>query len=122
MYGTASRTTHRRPAWKWLYAVLPLALAVFGLVEALEVTGPARLVLQLLATLVVFSAMALWVRGNRTALEMAGAREIRRGRRSLEHPASLPGTPARRRRLRALQAPRRPAEPGRPRSQRAETR
>src|SRR5262245_40541966 len=83
MHGT-SKAAGSRPAWVWLYAVLALTVALFALVDALPAYGPARIVLELLATLVVFGAMAIWVRANRTALDMAGPRATDGEQESLE--------------------------------------
>ena len=69
-----SSGTTPKPAWGWLCAVLPLAFALCALTEAMAVTGPARVVVELLVTLVVFGALALWVRTNRLALELIGDR------------------------------------------------
>jgi hypothetical protein len=52
----------------------PLAFALCALTEAMGVTGPARIVMELLATFVVFGALGMWVRTNRLPLELIGDR------------------------------------------------
>ena len=58
-----------RPRWGVLAAVETLTLSVLVAVEAVPWSGAVRTALRLLLTLVLFGAMALWVRSNRVALD-----------------------------------------------------
>jgi hypothetical protein len=61
------------PRWWALYLLCGLLVGLIGLVQDAVPLGPARRALDVVATLTVFGMMALWVRLNRVALDMAGA-------------------------------------------------
>ncbi len=61
----------RRPAWWLLYAVLPLTGLLFWLADLVPATSSFRSVSELFATLVIFLAIALWLRANRLAMTLA---------------------------------------------------
>ena len=68
-HDTASpRRTRPRPAWGLLYAVLPLTFLLFVLADVVPETSGWRSVTETMAVLVVFGALAAWVRSNRSAL------------------------------------------------------
>jgi hypothetical protein len=75
MNGYMVHRTRREPKWGWLYAVIGVLVALFGLVETVVPAGAPRRILEILVVLALIAAMALWVRVNRTALD--GARERR---------------------------------------------
>lgn len=62
-----------KPRWGTLYTLSALLVGLVGLVEIAIPAGTARQVLEVVATLAGFAAMAIWVRLNRVALDMAGA-------------------------------------------------
>lgn len=66
-----SERTAVKPAWYRFYAVTALGVGAFGLVDAVTRKGTARTLMELVVTVVVFGSMALWVRGNRVALDLA---------------------------------------------------
>ncbi len=57
-----------RPKWGLLYAVLPLTLLLFALADLVPETSGWRPVTESIAVLVIFGALAAWVRFNRSAL------------------------------------------------------
>lgn len=62
------KSRNRNPRWARLYAVIMVLVALLGLVEVGVPEGPARRVLEVFVTLVMFGVMAIWVRGNRVEL------------------------------------------------------
>jgi protein-S-isoprenylcysteine O-methyltransferase Ste14 len=73
-----SRAVHGRPAprWRWLYTVIGVLAALLGLVEVGVPEGAPRRILQTLVVLAIVVVMALWVRANRAALNVARERHI----------------------------------------------
>jgi hypothetical protein len=69
-----ARKRAAKPRWRWLYVVVTPLLGVLGLVESGMAGGPARQVAELVLTLLIFGAMALWVRVNRVAVMAAAER------------------------------------------------
>jgi hypothetical protein len=69
-----ARRRAAKPRWGWLYAMVTPLLAVLGLVEGGMAAWPARQVVELVLTLLIFGAMALWVRVNRVAMTAAAER------------------------------------------------
>ena len=69
-----ARNRSAKPRWGWLYAMVTPLLGALGLVEAGMAAGPARQIVELVLTLVIFAAMALWVRLNRAAVTTAAER------------------------------------------------
>lgn len=65
---TASATKCTRPKWGVLYALVGVALALFGVVDILSPPGGWRALMDGLAAVVLCGAMAAWVRANRRAL------------------------------------------------------
>lgn len=65
----ATRKTPK-PAWVWLYGIVTVMGGLLGVIEVTIPDGPARRVLECMATLAIFGAMALWVRANRVALAL----------------------------------------------------
>ena len=59
-----------RPRWRVLYGVVCLPLAMLGLVDVAAPPAPVRTLLRLTLVLGAFAAMAVWVRANRTALDL----------------------------------------------------
>ncbi len=68
----ARRTTAPQPAWRWLYAVIPLAVILFTVADAEAPTPGWRTLTETIGGLAVIAAMAAWVRANRLALTLAG--------------------------------------------------
>lgn len=60
--------TPPRPRWGLLYAVLPLTLLLFALADLVNETSGWRPVTESIAVLVIFGALAAWVRFNQSAL------------------------------------------------------
>jgi K+-transporting ATPase KdpF subunit len=65
-----------QPRWSALYALDGLMLALLGVVDAYVPPGAGRRTLELAIVVVGFGAMRLWVRMNRRALDLAGARDV----------------------------------------------
>jgi len=63
--------TPPRPAWGWLYAVFPLTILLFALVDLVPETSGWRILTETIAVLVVFGTLAAWVRSNRSALALS---------------------------------------------------
>jgi hypothetical protein len=59
-----------RPRWRVLYGVVGLPLAMMGIVEVAAPPAPVRTLLRLALVLGAVAAMAVWVRGNRAALDL----------------------------------------------------
>lgn len=70
MFDVRSRSP--RPRWGALYAVTGLLLGLLGTVEAGLPAGAPRRALEGVGVAVLFGAMALWIRFNRTALALEG--------------------------------------------------
>jgi hypothetical protein len=60
--------TVRKPRWGALYALFGLLVGLIGLVEVTVAPGPARRVLEMVITLMMFGVMALWSFVNRVAI------------------------------------------------------
>ena len=56
------------PRWKRLFAILPFATAALVVTEVMVGAGKFRVAANIAIVLATFGAMALWLRGNRTAL------------------------------------------------------
>lgn len=65
------RRTPPRPKWGLLYAVLPLTFLLFALADIVPETSGWRSVTESIAVLLVFGALAAWVRANRSALALS---------------------------------------------------
>jgi hypothetical protein len=74
MYSTVDRI-HPRPRWCGLYVLAALLVALVGVVDAFMPTGAWRRALEIGIVVIGFGAMRLWVRANRLALDLAGARD-----------------------------------------------
>lgn len=57
-----------RPAWTWLYALLPLCVALMALLDYVPSSEGQRTVAEVLVVALVIGLAALWVRANRRAL------------------------------------------------------
>ncbi len=57
-----------RPAWWLLYAILPLTALVFWVADVVPASSGWRPVSELLAALMIFLGIGLWLRANRIAL------------------------------------------------------
>lgn len=62
------RTRSPKPRWGVLYAVVGGLLGLLGTVEIVLAAGAPRRVLDLVGVVLLFGAMAVWVRCNRAAL------------------------------------------------------
>ena len=60
-----------RPKWGLLYAVLPLTLLLFALADFVPETSGWRPITESIAALLVFGALAAWVRSNQSALALS---------------------------------------------------
>jgi hypothetical protein len=69
-----ARRRAAKPRWRLLYFMVTPLLGVLGLAEGGMAAGPARQVVEVVLTLLIFGAMALWVRVNRVAMMAAGER------------------------------------------------
>lgn len=74
MYGTVDRIPPR-PRWVSLYVLVASMLALFGAVDGFVPAGALRRALEVAVTIIMFGTIHLWVRANRRALELAGARD-----------------------------------------------
>ena len=63
-----------RPSWWKLYASVTSALILVALVEMKVPAGAERTAMQIVAALILFGAMALWVRANKVELALEGRR------------------------------------------------
>ena len=63
-----ARRRARKPRWFSLYVIATSLLGVLGLVETGMAPGLARQVVDVTVTIMLFGAMALWVRVNRVAM------------------------------------------------------
>lgn len=70
----ARRTRDPEPRWATLYAAVGLLLTLVGVVDIAVPTTMARRALEGVGILVLFGAMAVWVRCNRAALALCGSR------------------------------------------------
>ncbi len=68
---TASTSQAPRPKWWLLYALLAVVLALFAAVAIVSPAGGWRTLAQCVSVVVIFGAMAAWVRSNRVALDQA---------------------------------------------------
>jgi hypothetical protein len=68
----AARAAGRAPRWGRLYASTAALVAVLGTGELLVPAGPWRAVARAAACAATLAVMALWVRGNRAALDQRG--------------------------------------------------
>jgi|RhiMetdeSRZDD1v2_1073273.scaffolds.fasta_scaffold413002_4 hydrogenase/urease accessory protein HupE len=68
------RSDHGRPTWWLLYAIAVLFVGVVGLVELFVDGQELRKILEVLIVMAGFGLIALWLRGNRIALELERAR------------------------------------------------
>ena len=67
--------TYPTPSWGALYTVVTLMLGTLGIVEALVPAGAWRRTLEVPITLAGYAALQLWIRVNRSALDLAGQRD-----------------------------------------------
>jgi hypothetical protein len=58
-------------AWPWLYAIVAAMIGLLAAVETVVPDGALRRTLECVVTLVMFVAMATWVRVNRVAIAVA---------------------------------------------------
>jgi len=58
----------RKPAWIWLYALLPLNFLLFALADLVPAGSPWRYCTESLAVLLLIGGAALWVHMNRRGL------------------------------------------------------
>ena len=63
-----------RPSWWKLYAAVTPALVLVALVETTVPAGLGRTAMQMIAALILFGVMAVWVRANTAALALEGRR------------------------------------------------
>jgi hypothetical protein len=63
-----------RPRWWLLYVIAILLVATVGLVEATVAGEVIREVLEVLTVVAGFGLIAVWLRGNRIALDLERAR------------------------------------------------
>lgn len=70
-----SGSSGSRPSWCGLYVITLLGIALFGMVDVEMAAGAARTILEALAAVAVFGAMAAWVRSNRVALGLDRERD-----------------------------------------------
>lgn len=63
-----SRGARRKPAWIWLFALLPLNFLLFALADLLPAGSLWRYCTETLAVLLVTGGAALWVHMNRRGL------------------------------------------------------
>jgi hypothetical protein len=71
--GNSSRAARRPPWWK-LYAFVTAALMLVALVEMKVPAGAGHTGMQMIAGLIPFGTMALWVRANKVGLALEGRR------------------------------------------------
>lgn len=62
------RGAPRKPAWIWLYALLPLNFLLFALADLVPAASLWRYCTESLAVLLIIGAALLWTRLNRRAL------------------------------------------------------
>jgi hypothetical protein len=72
MHGTKNRVV--KPSWGVLYTLGTALVGLVGLIEFTIPAGTLRQTLEVAVTLAGFVAMAIWVRLNRVAFDIAGAR------------------------------------------------
>ena len=60
-----------RPAWGWLYAVLPLTVLLFLTADMVPAPSGWHTLAEMIAALAVIGAIALWMHANRLALILA---------------------------------------------------
>ena len=65
---TRPRAAMTRPAWVLLYALLPLCVALFALLDYVPASDGVRTVAEGVIVTLVIGLAALWVRANRRAL------------------------------------------------------
>ena len=65
---TRPRAAVTRPAWVLLYALLPLCVALFALLDYVPASDGVRTVAEGVIVTLVIGLAALWVRANRRAL------------------------------------------------------
>ena len=63
-----------KPAWWQLYGLGVLLVALVGVIEIHDPTGPLRAVLESVAVVLAFGLMLAWRRHNRAALELGQRR------------------------------------------------
>jgi hypothetical protein len=69
---------NRKPAWWLLYALVPIMVALFVIEHYLVLSELGHKLVQLVIVVVVFGAMALWVRANETSLTSYSKRDSTR--------------------------------------------
>jgi hypothetical protein len=74
MFGIVDRTS-RPPRWGALYSLAASMLALFGVVDTFVTPWAWRRTLELALIILAFGTIHLWVRANRRALDLAGARD-----------------------------------------------
>jgi hypothetical protein len=74
MFGSADQAPARRLRWGSLYALAASMLALFGVVDTCVPPWAWRRTLEIAVIILAFGAIHLWVRANRRALDLAGAR------------------------------------------------
>ena len=63
------------PSWGWLYGLAVMMLALLAVVDLDVAAGPWRRTLEIAVTVAAFVAIHVWVRANRRALDLVGARD-----------------------------------------------
>jgi hypothetical protein len=63
-----------RPGWGALYALTGSMLGLVGVVDVFVPTEAWQRTLEVVVTILTFGSIYLWVRANRRALDLAGAR------------------------------------------------
>ena len=74
MYHVENSSGAPRPSWWKLYAFALAALMLVALVEMKVPAGPGHTGMLIIAALIPFGAMALWVRANKVGLALDGRR------------------------------------------------
>jgi hypothetical protein len=67
-----------QPRWTSLYALTASMLALLGVIDTVVPPGGWRRVLEVTSTILLFLAIHVWLRANRRALALAGARDVDR--------------------------------------------
>ena len=73
MHGSID-TERAKPSWGWLYALATLMLTLLAVADVYVPAGVWRRALEVVIAVSAFATMQLWVRANRRALDLIGAR------------------------------------------------
>ena len=74
MFSSADQAPARKLRWGSLYALAASMLVLFGMVDTCVPPWAWRRTLEIAVIIFAFGAIHLWVRANRRALDVAGAR------------------------------------------------